>query len=162
MKHDRIDVFFAVYAVAFLAFFSVIALRYHEVLLIPGGVLRHLLTAGYLTWLLDERLPAVPYEETLVGVTLLVAVLSGLVLVLGILYTLIPRVGQNPLRKVRVLGALCVGAILYGCIRFALYHLALHERLYMPLIPVAILAGTLLVIPWWSRGGRLQREGKGD
>lgn len=161
MKRDKIAVFFTVYAAAFLAFFTVIALRYHEVLLIPGRGLRHLLTAGYLTWLLDERLPAVPYEETLVSITLLVAALSALILMLGMLYPLIPRAGQDPLRKGRVLGALCVGAILYGCIRSALYHLAVHERLYMPLIPVAILAVTLLVMPWWSRGGRRQREGKG-
>ena len=76
--------FFLLYAALFQIWFAVVAVRYHDVVVIGPSYAHPKMSQEYWEWFLDVREPIVPYENTLVTLCELIQLVSVLLLFVGL------------------------------------------------------------------------------
>ena len=82
------DLFFG-YALLFQGFFVCICTVYRQVIMIPTVRWRPPLTKEYWFWFLDDRIPVVPYEGTLIDLCSFVRGLSLFLFFFGLVFLLV-------------------------------------------------------------------------
>ena len=157
MRHlPRIN-FFLVYAALYQVFYIVISTIFHGVIVLQTPPFAPPVTAEYWNWLLDEYVPVVPYEDTLVSICLGLRWISIVILSLGILSLLLkPRMS----RQGRIQSALVLpgGLLVYALVILYTRTFGQPYYLFMLMAPVEILSIVFLLMFLIVRRSRLGGE----
>lgn len=111
--------FFPLYAGLFQVLFLLSCTVYRDVILVPGPPWCPPVTKDYWFWLLDERLPAVPYEDQLLSFCFVLVPLSATLLLMGI-FMLLARGRKQPHRAVAAM--ILAAGVLAGLLVFWYNH----------------------------------------